>query len=172
MRAFKDGEVWRALDDGTVDKELFHAAWSRLSNPRELPAARKRVRKPRLFTIEYRDGLVAHMFELNGAVNEWTAAWRARNDNHTASSLFWTQEGRPGMHFTWLLNGIEQMILTGTPTWPAERTLYTSAVTDGFLISLKSGQQLDTPYLTIPYRSDWRWQEPPPPPPMRPWSEQ
>ena len=77
------------------------------------------------------------------------------------------------MHFTWLLNGIENMVLTGKPSWPVERTLLTSGTLDALLISLKDKERLtETPQLMFPYNSSWRWNSPPPPPPMRPWSEQ
>src|SRR5262245_62027780 len=90
------------------------------------------VPRPRLFRLEYADGLRAHLLEANGAAGEWAAAWRYADHDpeHAArkigSSLFWTQEGRPGIHFTWLLHGIEQMMLTGKPSWNVERTLLTS----------------------------------------------
>ena len=78
------------------------------------------------------------------------------------------------MHFTWLLNGIEEMILTGEPTWNVERTLMTSGALDAILTTLHNGGgRLETPYLEdIRYRPRWRWSEPPPAPLMRPWSEQ
>jgi len=131
------------------------------------------VREPKLFRIEYADGLRAHLLELNGAANEWTAAWRYADDARIESSLFWTQEGRPGMHFTWLLHGIEQMMLTGKPSWNVERTLLTSGTLHALLVSEKEAQRVvETPYLVLPYQPSWRWTEPPPPPPMRPWAEQ
>jgi hypothetical protein len=86
---------------------------------------RQIVREPKLFQIEYADGLRAHLLELNGAAGEWSAAWRYA-DGGAESTLFWVQEGRPGMHFTWLLHGIEQMMLTGKPSWNVERTLLSS----------------------------------------------
>jgi len=172
VHALADGEVWRAFDEQRFNRSLFEAAWSRLTNPRDLKDLRRLVARPRLFSIEYKSGLRAHMLELNGAVNEWAAAWNYQDSDQVESSLFWTQEGRPGMHFTWLLHGIERMILTGQPSWNAERTLYTSGTLDAFLLSLKSGKRLETPYLNIPYQPTWRWLEPPPPPPTRPWSGQ
>jgi len=166
--------VWQAFDKKTFDTELFDAAWKRLSQPpgggRPL---REIVPQPRLFRLEYADGLRAHLLELNGAAGEWSGAWRYADDDRIESSLFWTQEGRPAMHFTVLLNGIEQMMLTGKPAWNVERTLLTSGALDALLISLKEkDRQVDTPYLMLPYQPVWRWKEPPPPPPMRPWSEQ
>jgi hypothetical protein len=174
VQSFSGDAVWRAFDEKTFDLELFQAAWKRLGQSRGNPdpaALRKAVRQPRLFRLEYADGLRAHLLELNGAVGEWSGAWRYA-DQRVDSSLFWTQEGRPGMHFTWLLNGIEQMILTGKPAWNVERTLLTSGALDALLISLtEQERRVETPYLMMPYQPIWRWKDPPPPPPMRPWSD-
>jgi hypothetical protein len=166
--------VWRAADEKLFAPELFEAAWRRLPNPvnRGRPL-RDSVREPRLFILEYADGLRAHLLELNGAVGEWSAAWRYEKDARIESTQFWTQEGRPGMHFTLLLHGIEELILTGNPPRNSERTLLTSGALDALLVSLQEkGRRIETPYLMVPYRPNWRWKEPPPPPPMRPWAEQ
>ncbi len=166
--------VWEAREKEVFDGELFKTAWERL--PRHLGGdrpLRKRVEAPILFSLEYADGLRAHILELNGAAGEWTGAWRYQDDGRIEGAHFWTQEARPGMHFTYLLNGVEDMFLTGTPSWPLERTLMTSGALDALLISrMKGGQRLATPYLEFSYQSSWRWKQPPPPPPGRPWSEQ
>lgn len=81
------------------------------------------MKEPVLFVVDYADGLRANVLTLNGAVGEWAAAWRYAEDRHMDSTLFWRREWRPLMHFTDLVNGIEQMVLTVTPTWPAERPL-------------------------------------------------
>ena len=166
--------VWRAFDEKSFDTELFDAALQRLSLRQNRDRAlREAVRQPRLFRLEYADGLRAHVLELNGAASEWTAAWRYAEDGRVESSLFWTQEGRPAMHFTWLLHGIEQMMLTGQPSWNVERTLLTSGALHALLVSLKEDQRrVETPYLALRYQPSWRWTEPPPPPVMRPWAEQ
>ena len=173
VQTFAGEAVWRAFDEKAFDLELFDAAWKRLSQPQNGGRPlREAVPNPRLFRLEYADGLRAHLLELNGAAGEWTAAWRYA-DGQIESSLFWTQEGRPAMHFTWLLHGIERMMLTGKPSWNVERTLLTSGALDALLLSLKENQRrVETPYLMLQYQPSWRWTEPPPPPPMRPWSEQ
>jgi hypothetical protein len=174
VQAFSGNAVWEAFDKKAFDVELFDAAWKRLSQPRGGGRPlREIVPKPRLLRLEYVDGLRATLLELNSAAGEWSAAWRYVDGNAMESSLFWTQEGRPAMHFTWLLHGIEQMMATGKPSWNAERTLLTSGALDALLISLTEGsRRVETPYLKIRYTPSWRWVEPPPPPPMRPWSEQ
>src|SRR6185436_8556508 len=105
--------VWQAIEEKAFDTELFDAARARLSEPRSRGRPlREAVKEPRLFRLEYADGLKANLLELNGVAGEWTAAWRLADSGRIESSLFWVQEGRPGMHFTWLLHGIERMMLT------------------------------------------------------------
>jgi hypothetical protein len=174
VQALAGSAVWKAADEKVFDPALFTAAWNRQSNPQNGGRPlRESVPEPRLFILDHADGLRVYLLELNGAATEWSAAWRYQKDGRIESAQFWTQEGRPAMHFTWLLNGIERMLLTGQPSWNVERTLLTSGALDALLLSLQRGQQrIETPYLTIPYRPTWRWQEPPAPPLMRPWAEQ
>jgi hypothetical protein len=98
-------------------------------------------------------------------------AWRYA-DGATQSTCFATQEGRPFMHFTYLLKGVEQLVHTGQPPWPAERTLLTSGLLDALLQSRRRGQPVETPHLQIAYQSHWTWQMPPPAPPTRPTAGQ
>ncbi len=174
VQAIAGEGVWQALEEKAFDAALFDAAQQRLSQPQNRGRPlREVVREPKLFRLEYADGLRAHLLELNGAASEWSAAWRYADDGRVESSLFWTQEGRPAMHFTWLLHGIEQMMLTGKPSWNVERTLLTSGALDALLLSLTEGQRrVETPYLMLRYQPSWRWTEPPPPPPMRPWADE
>ncbi|HJT32052.1 MAG TPA: hypothetical protein VJ783_08345 [Pirellulales bacterium] len=165
--------VWQAGERGMYDPRLLDAALARLRDRRggDKPLA-EIVPDPVLFQIEYTDGLKASLLTLNGAVAEWAAAWRDADD-HVSSTLFWTQEARPLMHFTYLVQGIGAMFQTGRPTWPVERTLMTSGLLDTLLISKQGGgTRLETPYLDIRYQTEWDWRQPPPPPPGRPFTEQ
>lgn len=170
VRCLTGDAVWEAGRNGTFDRELLDAALSRLRRP--LPDGRTVeavAREPVLFVIDYRDGLRANILTLNGAVAEWAVAWREADQREVESSLFWTQEARPYHHFAHLLSGIERMMHTGRPTWPAERTLLTSGALDALLISKREGgRRIETPYLNVAYRTTWEWQPPPPPPPDRP----
>jgi hypothetical protein len=165
--------VWTALDTPVCDRALFDAALHcapGFQNAESL--ARERVPEPKLMIVHYEDGLRVFLFELNGAVGAWTAAWRDE-DGSIVATEFWTQEARPGAHFTILLHRIESMMRDGRPAWPVERTLLTSGVLDALLLSHTRGDEvIETPHLKIAYQPTWRWQEPPPPPPSRPWSEQ
>lgn len=161
--------VWQAGERGVYDPKLLDACMARLQTPlRKGTPLKQSVPMPVLFHIEYLDGTKASILTLDGAVGEWSCAWRYA-DGGEDSTLFWTQEARPFQHFGFLLDGIESMMLTGQPAWPVERTLLTSGLLDALLISKKQGgQRLDTPQLQFKYQSDWNWKEPPPPPPGRP----
>lgn len=167
-------DVWKAVDDGTVDAELFQAALKRApGHEKGEGPLRQGIPDPKLMIINYEDGLRGFVIELNGDVGAWTAAWRYEKDRKIESTEFWTQEARPAAHFTLLLHGIEKMMLTGEPSWPVERTLLTSGILDALLRShVERGKVLETPYLHLSYRSQWRWKQPPEPPKGRPWSEQ
>ena len=164
------------MENKLFDRALLDDALKRLkrSSVTRQPTKplRELVKSPDLFIIEYRDGLKAYIITLNGAAAEWSVAWK-RADGKRHSTTFWTQEARPYMHFTHLVKGTEQMFHTGQPTWPAERTLMTSALLDALLISKsKNGAVIPTPYLNLRYSTKWNWKQPPPPPPGRPWNEQ
>jgi hypothetical protein len=174
VRCLGGDAVWEALDRSICDPELFDAALRRVPGFAEgKPLNRRAVPRPKLMMVEYEDGLRVFLFEMNGAVGSWTAAWRYERDRKIESTLFWTQEARPAAHFTLLLHGIESMMLTGEPAWPVERTLLTSGTLDALLQShSQGGKEIATPHLRVRYRPTWRWQPPPPPPPGRPWAEQ
>lgn len=166
--------VWKAGEQGVYDPRLLSAALARQqwkgANPRLL--LREQAKAPVAFVIEYVDGLRACVLTLDGAVGQWAAAWRYQ-DGSEDSTLFWVQEARPFMHFSYLLHGVEAMMLSQQAVWPVERTLLTSGVLAALLTSRsQDGRQMETPHLAIAYQTSWNWQQPPPlpagGPPLRP----
>ena len=176
VRCLSGEAVWRAMDEGMFDRKLLDAALKRLKKSPIMRQPNRRLRElvkaPDMFVIEYRDGLKAFVLTLNGAVNEWGVAWKTAAGAQK-STTFWTQEARPYMHFTYLVKGAEKMFHTGKSTWPAKRTLMTSALLDALLISKsKNGAIVPTDYLDFKYTTKWNWKQPPPPPPGRPSNKQ
>ena len=93
------------------------------------------MKRPKLLIVHHNDGLRVSLFELNGLVGTWTAAWRDGEGRSIVSTEFWTQEARPAGHFGLLVNGIQRMMISGTPSGPVERTLLTSGMLDALLLS-------------------------------------
>lgn len=171
VQTFEGDAVWKAGEDGVYDKSLLDAALARLKIrlwERRKKTVRESVKAPVLFVVNYKDGLRASLLTLNGAVAEWSAAWRYGDDT-VDSTLFSVQDARPFSHFTYLLMGVEKLMQTGQPAWPVERTLLTSGILDAVLISKsKGGKKIFTPYLDVTYTSQFNWRQPPPSPPDRP----
>lgn len=169
VRCLEGEAVWQAMRDKVFDRTLLEEAIGRLKvKPLAAGSSIEEVgQKPVLFVVDYKDGLRASILFAE-PIHEWTVAWRY-GDGKTSSTCFYTQEGRPYMHFTYLLKGVEQMILSGKAAWPAERTLLTSGMLDAALQSRKrGGEVVETRYLNMAYRSDWAWEMPPAPPVTRP----
>lgn len=169
-----DQAVWNAGERGVYDKQLLAAALSRVK-PIAGTEGKKLtdvVPEPVLFVVDYADGLRANILTLNGAIGEFSVAWRYADDS-VESTLIGLQEERPFMHFSNLVQGVDEMMQTGKAAWPVERTLMTSGTLDALLISKKDkGRRVETPYLTFTYHNSWNWKQPPPPPPNRPLDKQ
>ena len=118
--------VWDAAGE-EYDPELLADALARNEPPTTIEEVQRKAKEPALFIINYTDGTRAEMFCLNYAVLHWAAAWRYE-DGTKDSTLFWLDEEKTLAHFTRQVKGIEQMMLTGVPAWPVERTLLTSAL--------------------------------------------
>ena len=155
--------VWKAAGKRYDRKLLLAALNASDKRRRKDKPLEKSVRKPVMFAIEYADGLRASMFMLNGTAIEFSAAWRYADNAKPQSqaTVFRLQEPRPYRHFTTLLQGIEKMMHTGKPTWPAERTLLTTGILHAALLSkANGGEKRKTPHLGIRYRSTWNWKPP------------
>jgi hypothetical protein len=169
-------KLWNALRSGMLNRKLLEAALSHrrhtLPGPPHANARELRLEgdliNPAVVLVNYREGLRATLLYADN-LSDWTAAWRDADTGKVQSTLFWTQEARPFMHFTYLLQGIEQMIKAGKPAWPVERTLMTTGILNAYFRSKQAGgRPIETSWLDIRYHSDHDWRQPPPPPPGRP----
>ena len=77
------------------------------------------MKEPILFVVDYADGLRVNLFTLNGAVAGWSAAWSYR-DGRTAATLDANEADLGRVRFDWQMKGVEDMVLSGKPSWPAE----------------------------------------------------
>ncbi|MAV38161.1 MAG: hypothetical protein CMJ59_22205, partial [Planctomycetaceae bacterium] len=98
-------------------------------------------------------GLKATMLLLEGLVHDFTFAARIKGRREPLSTLMYVDGRKPRHFFNAQLNAVEQMFLTGKPTYPIERTLLTTGLTAAGVESLWRGQRrLETPHLAIRYQ--------------------
>lgn len=170
VQTLEGEEVWRAADRGVYDRKLLDEALAAMREQPLPPGKRveELAKRPLLCVLEYRDGLKACLFTLDGATADWTAAWKD-DAGRTAATCFVLQEERPFSHFAIFFNAVEQFLLTKTAPWPVERTLLTSGLVDELLKSKHDGgTRRETPHLDVRYRTAWNWILPAQPVPIRP----
>ena len=170
LHGLRRDAVFRAMgaggwENGGWDAELFEACLCRshtlasarpgflhsLPRPTEIPALLNE--EAVAYRFEYADGLKATMLLLEGLVHDFTFAARIKGRREPLSTLMYVDGRKPRHFFNAQLNAVEQMFLTGKPTYPIERTLLTTGLTAAGVESLWRGQRrLETPHLAIRYQ--------------------
>jgi hypothetical protein len=141
--------AWAFLDQGW--NPLIQAAYDTF--PKKSPAPlRELVKKPVVYSVEYRDGLRAAAVLLNGAVTDWGFAGTAGGKT-MACKYGPIGKARPLPHFDGLAHNIEEMFLSGRPPYPVERTVLTTGTLAHLFDSVRTGKRVETPELDIRYRA-------------------
>ncbi|MBT4496493.1 MAG: hypothetical protein HOC74_02155 [Gemmatimonadetes bacterium] len=167
IQAFRGEAFWEAHAEGCWSPELFEACLCRSHNLSPARAGfnhthptldemREKVKDPWAYQYEHLDGLKCTMIALNGMVGDFNFA--ARIEGQEAPLL--TQMYLPmppaqttlANFFSPLVNNVEQMFLSGKPSYPVERTLLTTGLTAAGVESLYQDQKrLETPHLDVAY---------------------
>ncbi len=168
VQAYRGDKFWEAMKEGVWPRSLMNACLCRshtlkparegFNNPFPTDEDMQRmVKSPVAYRYEHLDGLKCTILLLNGLVEDFTFA--AQIDGRPKP--FSTQMYLPmppartslANFFSPLVWGMEQMFLTGKPTYPVERTLLTTGLTAAGVESLFRGQtRYDTPHLAIRYQ--------------------
>ena len=116
------------------------------------------VKSPVAFLIEYKDGLKAVAYMLNGQTSGWTFAAKLKGNGRTGRDVISANPGtreraRPLAHFDGLVHCMEEMFVTGKPLYPVERTLLTTCALSILFESRAWKKRIQTPELTIAYRA-------------------
>jgi hypothetical protein len=153
VQCLQGDAMWKAADDGTVRKDLLAAAFAALSIT---PQQREELRKGKesaLFLFQYESGLLGSIFMLPNSVGGNAIALKLKGEPKILATRFEERTKPYYPHFAYLLKAIEQMIHTGRPTYPVERTLLTSGILDRALTSrFQKHEKLLTPELAIRYQ--------------------
>jgi hypothetical protein len=165
LQAYRGENVWKAFRDKVWPGDLVEAALSRshtLTPAREgfndilptLEDMQRIVRNPVAYHYEHHDGLRCTMLLMSGLVRDFNFA--ARLDNGVLSTQMYLPmpDGRTTLanFFSPLVNHMEQMFLTGKPSYPVERTLLTTGLTAAGVESLfRKQERFETPHLAVKY---------------------
>ncbi len=106
-----------------------------------------------IFLVQYADGLLAPVLMLPRYSKAISAVVKVRGKQPVGGITEERTEPRYP-HFACLLKGIEQMMHTGKPAYPVERSLLTAGILDRLLTSRSAGgKRLQTPELMINYKA-------------------
>ena len=115
------------------------------------------VKNPVAFLIEYKDGLKAVAYMINGQTSGWTFAAKLKGKAEPLATHFGqprdSANARPLAHFDGLVHCMEEMFITGKPLYPVERTLLTTCALSILFESRAWKKRIQTPELTIAYRA-------------------
>lgn len=143
--------MWKAVDGGVVRKDLLEAALSVV--PKQSSNLRGGERAA-LFLFQYQDGLQGTVLMLPGYARGISTALKLKGQPAILATRFEERTEPRHPHFAYLLKAIEQMIQTGQPSYPVERTLLTTGILDRVLTSRATGYaELATPELAIEYHA-------------------
>jgi len=149
VQMLKGDQVWKAAEQGLWNRSLLDTAL----NCREKVRSEKRPEemRPVLGLVEYRDGFRGAVLALD-EISEYLVAVKPKGKAPQGTLCYIPTEN--SNNFSMLVHGITQMISTGKPPYPVDRTLLVT----GALASLKDsgfqdGKRLETPELGIRYNA-------------------
>lgn len=145
--------MWQWLrSDGKWSRPLFEEAAKR--NPFRKPVTlEEEAQRPVLFSLQYRDGFKAASMIIAPSGAEWSFACKTKGSERVDSTFFGpTTKGRTLPHFDGLVYCIEDLMITGKPLYPVERTLLTTGALAFAFESKKRKARVETPELAVQYR--------------------
>ncbi len=165
VTAYRGDAFWKAYGENVWPHDLMEAALCRshtLTPAREgfndiLPTIadmQRLVKDPVAYRYEHNDGLKSTMLLMSGLVKDFNFAARLDSGIFSTQMYLPMPDGRTTLatFFSPLVNGMEQMFLTGKATYPVERTLLTTGLTEAGVKSLfLKGARVETPHLGISY---------------------
>ena len=157
IQALRGDAVWQAETAGRWSRELAEAAFAAIPDVPKGKWEAALAQDAAWYLIDHHDGLRSSVVMANGVSRHFAVALRVKGRRDPVVTWFQLQEGKPYLHFAYLLKAIEHLIHTGEPPYPVERTLLTTGILDRAMHSLfNSGKRFLTPELAFGYQpSDW-----------------
>jgi hypothetical protein len=145
-------KIAEVVEQGRVRRDLLDAALSVPPAGNHVDLRALSGDEIALFLFEYDDGFTGAVFMLSSVVTGCRVAVKLKDRRDILATRAEERTEPHYPHFGFLLHAIEQMIHSGRPTYPVERTLLTSGILDRLLTSRsQGGRERTTPELSISY---------------------
>ncbi|MGZ9584254.1 hypothetical protein [Paenibacillus marinisediminis] len=143
-------EVWESMDRQEWPEDLLLQTLQLFPN---LPAIHPRLldSNPILMVINYENGLKGYVIQLEKLVEQWAASFRTKQAE-TVAVLYNSELDRPFVHFEHFTKKIEELMMSGVPPIPLERTLMTTALTCAVVDAAYYGPSYQSEKINIVYR--------------------
>ncbi len=161
-------EIQQALDSGRISRELVNRAmqaevdahFQRQPWPGRDPSSVARPITPDMFSrinhgllLKYRDGTRASVLSIADSSDRWNFSCRLRGTSTPLSTSLYNGPWGNRCLFKALSHAIQQMFISGRPSYPVERTLLVSGILDAAMTShQEGGKPVLTPELEFAYR--------------------
>ncbi|MBI92370.1 MAG: hypothetical protein CME05_04050 [Gemmatimonadaceae bacterium] len=162
LETYKGDRFWQAHHERLWSRELFEACLCRSHTLKQarpgfndafptIDDMMKLSEEPIAYHYEHVDGLRTTMILMNGVVQDFNFAAKLASDDLLSTQMYLPMPPA----FTSLANffspqvaNVEQMFLSGRPSYPVERTLMTTGLTAAAVDSLFGDQKrIETPHL-------------------------
>ena len=157
VQAIRGKDIWKADQNGRWSRELFEAALKTM--PQKDCGSRDRDIRANapFYLFDHREGTKSSGAMANGVSRHFGFAAKLKGREEPVATWYELDLDKPFEHFAYLLKAINQMIQSGNPSYPVERTLLTTGMLDEIMHSLANdGERRDTPRLKIAYQpADW-----------------
>lgn len=142
--------AWDAAHAQRWDRPLLDSALATVPT-RGKDAVEKQDADALVYRVEYRDGLRAAAYMSRRHVHEFAFAGRVKGAKSPAAC--WYELPKPQRdHFSFLVQHIARMMVSGKASYPVERTLLTTGML-AYLMESKAdgGRRIETPKLDVSY---------------------
>ena len=166
VHAYRGDAFWEAFYDGVWSRDLVVSALCRSHTLKParpgfnhtfptVDEMKSLVEDPVAYVYEHVDGLLCTMLLMRGLVEDFNFAARMADGSKLSTQMYLPMPpARTTLanFFSPLVNNVEQMFLTGEETYPLERTLLTSGLTEAGVDSLhQGGERIETAHLEFSY---------------------